>query len=113
MCASPGVVAAGLLAGAVTLGALGESDAWPFACYPKFDRLGPTALPVLEVVAVTNAGEVPVPDRAMFPAGRTQRYWALTWSLMGAHRSERGVDRALRGAVVERGPTRCGACGGG
>jgi len=87
-----GVVAAGLLAGAVTLGALGESDAWPFACYPKFDRLGPTALPVLEVVAVTDAGEVPVPDRAMFPAGRTQRYWALTWSLMGAHRSERASN---------------------
>lgn len=87
-----GVVAAGLLAGAVTLGVMGESDAWPFACYPKFDRLGPTALPVLEVVAVTDAGEVPVPDRAMFPAGRTQRYWALTWSLMGAHRSERASN---------------------
>lgn len=88
-----GAMSALLLAGAVTLGAMGESDAWPFACYPKFDRLAPATLPVMEVYAVTPEGERRVPDRAIFPAGRTQRYWALTWSLMGAHRSERASAR--------------------
>lgn len=87
------LTAALLLAGALSLGAMGESDAWPFACYPKFDRLAPSTLPVLEVYLVTDAGERRVDDRALFPAGRTQRYWALTWSLMGAHRSERASAR--------------------
>lgn len=85
-------VSAALLAGAMSFGATGESDAWPFACYPKFDRLAPASLPVMEVYALTPGGARRVPDRAMFPAGRTQRYWSLSWSLMGAHRSERATE---------------------
>lgn len=86
-------VSAALLAGAMALGAMGESDAWPFACYPKFDRIVGATLPAMEVALVYEGREVAVPARAMFPAGRTQRYWALTWSLLGAHRSERASAR--------------------
>lgn len=88
---APLVMSAALLLGAVSFGAAGESDGWPFACYPKFDRLAGETLPALEVTLVRADGEAPVPTRAMFPYGRTQRYWALTWSLLGAHRSERAT----------------------
>jgi hypothetical protein len=86
-------VSVALLTGAVGFGVAGESDAWPFACYPKFDRVAPNALPELEVALVYADRESVVPVRAMFPLGRTQRYWALTWSLLGAHRSERASAR--------------------
>lgn len=88
----PLVMAAVLLTGAVGFGAAGESDGWPFACYPKFDRVVGDTLPALEVELVYPDHALVVPTRAMFPYGRTQRYWALTWSLLGAHRSERATE---------------------
>lgn len=84
-------VAAVLLAGNLTLGALGVSDGWPFACYPKFDRvLVGTTLPALEVELVREDGSTRVVDvRELNPDGATPRWWALTWSLIGAHESAR------------------------
>lgn len=90
---APMVMSAVLLVGAVGFGAMGESDGWPFACYPKFDRLQGETLPALEVALVYPDRVEAVPTTAMFPYGRTQRYWALTWSLLGAHRSERASPR--------------------
>lgn len=88
---APTVAACVLLAGAVGFGAAGESDGWPFACYPKFDRVAGETLPALDVELVYDGRAARVPTAAMFPYGRTQRYWALTWSLLGAHRSERAT----------------------
>lgn len=102
---APAVVGCALLAGAVGFGAAGESDGWPFACYPKFDRVAGETLPALEVALVYRDRAALVPTRAMFPYGRTQRYWALTWSLVGAHRSERATAerfRAFWGEVSRR-----------
>lgn len=81
----PAIMSAILLAGAISFGVAGESDAWPFACYPKYHRLAPDRLPALEVTVVRGGLEERVPDDVMFPSGRTQRYWAFVWSLMGSH----------------------------
>lgn len=83
--------AAALLAGALCFGAAGQSDGWPFACYPKFDRLQGDTLPAMEVELTYADRTAEVPVRAMFPLGRTQRYWAFTWSLVGAHLTERAT----------------------
>lgn len=85
----PATVSAILLAGAISFGVAGESDAWPFACYPKYHRLAPDRLPALEVTVLSGGLEQRVPDEAMFPSGRTQRYWAFVWSLMGSHETAR------------------------
>lgn len=92
------VVATVLLGGNVVFGVGGVSDGWPFACYPKFDRaLATTRLPALEVevVSADGVGEV-VPVRAMSAGGATQRWWALTWSLLGAHERARADPRRFR-----------------
>jgi hypothetical protein len=78
-----------LLTGAISFGVAGESDAWPFACYPKYHRLAPDRLPALEVSVVRGGLEQRVPDEAMFPSGRTQRCWAFVWGLMGSHETAR------------------------
>ncbi len=73
-----------LLGGAVTTGVLGESESWPFACYPKFDALAPQTLPFIELELVDVRGDAHVVPRSeMFPRGLTQRTWALVWSLVG------------------------------
>jgi len=94
----PGAAAAAvMLAGALSFGAIGFSDAWPFACYPKFDEIAPRSLPDIELVLVDQEGEErTIPVREYSPAGRTQRYWALTWSLLGAHRHDPLEERRLR-----------------
>jgi hypothetical protein len=84
------LVAGVLLAGNVAFGAAGISDGWPFACYPKFHRVVSARLPALRVEVVGADGvarEVPV--EAMSPGGPTQRWWAITWSVMGAHERAR------------------------
>lgn len=83
--------AAVIVAGALCFGAAGQSDGWPFACYPKFDRLQGDTLPSMVVELVYDGRVAEVPVRAMFPLGRTQRYWAFTWSLVGAHLTERAT----------------------
>ena len=84
------IVAGVLLAGNLAYGAAGISDGWPFACYPKFHRTVQARLPALRVEVVAADGAVrEVPVDAMSPGGPTQRWWAITWSVMGAHERAR------------------------
>jgi len=82
---APAIAVAGavLIAGAASFGIAGESEGWPFACYPKFDQRAPSSLPYLEVELVSAAAARTVPDEWLFPRGRTQRTWAFVWSLVG------------------------------
>lgn len=104
-----GAVGAVLVAGNLAFGALGISDAWPFACYPKFDRvLARPTLPALEVELVYPDGHTRLVDvREMSASGATPRWWALTWSLMGAHETARASPErfeAFWDRVGARGP---------
>ena len=104
------VVGAVLIAGAATFGGLGISEAWPFACYPKFDRIARARLPALEVeLAYPDGRTYVVPVEQMSPEGRSQRWWALSWSLMGSHESARASSARFRSffdRVASRGPLR-------
>ena len=88
-------VGAILVAGVATFGTLGISDGWPFACYPKFDRVAAARLPAMEVELVYPDGSTfDVPVEWMSADGRSQRWWALSWSLLGAHdRAEASPER--------------------
>jgi hypothetical protein len=106
----PALLAVGaiLLAGNLAYGALGISDGWPFACYPKFHRTVAARLPVMEVELVYDDGETRiVPVEWMSPGGLSQRWWALSWSLLGSHERERAdasrFDAFFRQVCV-RGP---------
>lgn len=76
-----------LVAGAFAFGAAGISEGWPFACYPKFDRvLTDPSLPALEVEVVDPEGaRRTLGVRELNPDGATPRWWALSWSLIGAY----------------------------
>lgn len=100
------VVASVLLVGNLGYGAAGISDGWPFACYPKFHRTVEARLPALRVEVVGADGVVrEVPVEAMSPGGPTQRWWAVTWSVMGSHeraRAEPARWRAFWRSIARR-----------
>ena len=108
-------VGAVLIAGATSFGALGISEAWPFACYPKFDRVARARLPALEVELAYRDGRTQiVPVEHLSPEGRSQRWWALSWSLMGSHETARASPERFRSffdRVSSRGPLRESARG--
>lgn len=86
-----------LLLGNVAFGAAGISDGWPFACYPKFHRTVAARLPALRVEVVRADGSTGrIPVEAMSPGGPTQRWWAVSWSVMGAHERARAEPRRWR-----------------
>ncbi len=88
------MVGAILVAGNLVFGALGISDGWPFACYPKFHRTVAARLPVMEVELVHGDGRTEtVPVEWMSPDGLSQRWWALSWSLLGSHERARADTR--------------------
>jgi len=87
------LVGALLLTGNIAYGALGISDGWPFACYPKFHRTVAARLPAMEVELVRPGGTtVTVPVEWMSPGGLSQRWWSLSWSLLGSHERARAQE---------------------
>jgi hypothetical protein len=83
-------VGAVLVAGNLVFGALGISDGWPFACYPKFHRTVAARLPAMEVELVyADDSTRVVPVEWMSSDGLSQRWWALSWSLLGSHERAR------------------------
>lgn len=86
-------VGAALLAGNIVYGALGISDGWPFACYPKFHRTVAARLPVMEVELVrADDTTLAVPVEWLSPGGLSQRWWSLSWSLLGSHERARAQE---------------------
>ncbi len=83
------VVAVGtlLLAGVMVQGVRGQTQSFPFACYPTFStRAGPT-MPDLKIV-VDDTEMIHARDAA---GRRTQRQWGTIWALAGVTAP---VDRA-------------------
>jgi hypothetical protein len=87
------VCAAALVGGAATAGALGAVQAWPFACYPTFDRPVSATMPALGVEVVDARGRA-----RHLPYPRDNREWALSWRLVGAY-GDRVSEARLRAYV--------------
>lgn len=73
------IVAALVLGGVVAQGVRGQTQSFPFACYPTFaDRPG-TAIPDLRIVA----GDRELAHARDGAGRRTQRQWGTIWALAG------------------------------
>ncbi len=77
-------VAAPLFAGILIFGAMGEMQAYPFACYPTFAWRAPDHMPALELTVVRADGTDDVLDRDVFQEAGP-RGWALSWRLAGVY----------------------------
>jgi hypothetical protein len=78
-------VGALLLAGAVVQGARGQTQSYPFACYPTFQFDPGDTMPDLRFVATKADGsEVDVPFSRDASGYRTQRQWGTIFALVGA-----------------------------
>ena len=81
----PAIVGAVLLAGAVVAGARGQTQSYPFACYPTFQFDPGTTMPDLRFFAtLRDAREVAVPFARDAQGYRTQRQWGTIFALVGA-----------------------------
>jgi hypothetical protein len=84
--AQPGLAAVGalLLLGAVVQGARGQTESYPFACYPTFEWIAGSDMPDL-LIAVVDDGRRPfeVPHSRSGSGYRSQRQWGEIWSLAG------------------------------
>jgi hypothetical protein len=112
-------VAAGalLLLPVVTQGIRGQTQAFPFACYPTFEWMAGTEMPDLILEVERPDGTREVVPHAGGSAARSQRQWGEVWSLAGAtarveparlrayleaHRQRQPLRSALDGAVRVR-----------
>jgi hypothetical protein len=93
----PLIVTAGtLLAGTAITGVRGQTQAFPFACYPTFEWIAGTELPDLRIMAVLPDGrQVDVPHARDSNGYRTQREWGTVLSLANAG-GVAGPDRETR-----------------
>jgi hypothetical protein len=77
------VVGALLLLPIVIQGLRGQTQAYPFACYPTFEWMAPAQMPDLRIEVQTEAGWRTVPHARDGNGQRTQRQWGEIWSLAG------------------------------
>ena len=78
------VVGAVLLVGAIVQGVRGQTQSYPFACYPTFEHHAGTELPDLRIVVTGADGVERELVHARDNAGRrTQRQWGTVWALAG------------------------------
>jgi hypothetical protein len=84
------ITSAALVLAVGIAGALGATQAYPFACYPTFEWIVLDRMPGLAIEIERAGGEREDIDRALYmDAG--PRGWALEWRLAGVYD---GVDRA-------------------
>jgi Vitamin K-dependent gamma-carboxylase len=78
------VVGTTLLVTICIQGLRGQTNAYPFACYPTFEWMAGTEMPDLEISIEVAPGEWHVVPHARDANGyRTQRQWGEIWSLAG------------------------------
>jgi hypothetical protein len=78
-------VGAALLAGVVVQGARGQTQSYPFACYPTFQWNPGATMPDLRFVATREDGREEAVAHARDADGyRTQRQWGTIFALVGA-----------------------------
>ncbi len=89
-----------LLLATVVQGLRGQTQAFPFACYPKFERVAPAVAPDLIVELVERDGRVVRIERD-FEQYRSQREWGRIYFLLGAYGAQPS-DEQLRHFAIER-----------
>ena len=94
------VVGGGLLLATSIQGLRGQTQAYPFACYPTFAGLMPQMAPDLVVELVAPDGSVRRIERN-FDEYRNQQQWGRVYSLLGAY-GEMASDAELRAFARER-----------
>lgn len=78
------VVGAGLVVGAAIPGVLGQTQGWPFACYPTFAQRPPPHMPGLQIAWVDEAGQRHrVPMSQWADARDAQPMWGRVWRISG------------------------------
>jgi hypothetical protein len=83
----PAIVGATLIAITCVQGARGATQAWPFGCYPTFDRMLGDTIGDLRIEAVRADGSTTViPDGPSTSGGRrSSQEWARAWQLAGMY----------------------------
>lgn len=82
---APKAALAALALAVVLAGAVGKTDAFPFACYPTFAARPPREVPDLRLVVVRADGSREPVQHARSAAGvRSQADWGRIWALAGA-----------------------------
>jgi hypothetical protein len=94
------VVGGALLLGTSLQGARGQTQAYPFACYPTFEGLMQPVAPDLIVELVAPDGHVSRLERD-FGRYRTQQQWGTVYWLLGAYGQQPG-DGPLRAFAREQ-----------
>lgn len=94
-----------LVSGALITGVLGETQLYPFACYPTFADVAPPVMPSARLIVARGTQHCSLPR----PLGNTQ--WVEAFRIAGAYGDARTPQRArayLRTAYANQGgPTRC------
>ncbi len=82
----PGVVGVALVACVMMEGVRGRTQAWPFACYPKFSTMPAREIVDLEIdVLDRNGAHVRIDDMRGDRGARPEAIWARVWRLGGAY----------------------------
>lgn len=89
-------------------GLRGQTQSWPFACYPTFAQQAPRAIADLAVevqppdgpVRVLREGPLPAPWDAPRGPGRAPAQWSKVWSLAGLY-GQPSSDLRLQGFAAE------------
>lgn len=81
------VVGVTLLLGVNVQGARGQTQTWPFACYPSFSAPAPDTIADLAVDAISNDGRQRTLRIGPLPpfGGRPPHAWSAVWGLAGLY----------------------------
>jgi vitamin K-dependent gamma-carboxylase-like protein len=82
-------LALALVLGVIVQGARGETQAWPFACYPSFSEAAPDTISDLAVELRASDGELHVLRIGPLPPSsgqkRSPQAWSTVWRLAGLY----------------------------
>jgi hypothetical protein len=102
------VVGGVLIIGMAGPGLSGQTQSWPFACYPTFDGDPGLTMPTVALVAVDSSGvEREIPERALAEAHQSQAFYGEIWAVSGLYgpldpRAVEGWVRRVEGRAAVR-----------
>ena len=96
------VVGALLVAANVVQGLRGQTQSYPFACYPTFQWIAAPTLPDLALTAIGDGAAQAVPHGRDDAGRRSQREWGTVWSVAGLYGAPFSVVRLMRYLAAER-----------
>jgi hypothetical protein len=97
------VVGMGLVLANAVQGFRGQTQSYPFACYPTFQWIAPATLVDLQLFAILEDGASrPIPHGRDASGKRTQSEWATVWSVAGVYGHPFSIERLERYLAAER-----------